>query len=137
MAAAVSFQDRDLDPRYTGYPPSRRLRLVEPSRQLHPRPACRSRRAVYRRRRVLAALVGLGLVLTVARAGGALAGSSLATPGRLPHVQQVVVQPGDSLWSIAGRLGAGRDRRSLVDALAAAHGSSELIAGETLTVSVP
>ena len=52
-----------------------------------PRPARRHQRAVYRRRRVLAALVGLGLVLTVARAGAALGGSSLATPERLPHVQ--------------------------------------------------
>jgi nucleoid-associated protein YgaU len=46
----------------------------------------------------------LGLVLTVARAGGALEGSSLATPERLPHVRTVVVEPGDSLWSIASEV---------------------------------
>src|SRR3974377_1831735 len=80
-------------------PLATRLVLVEsPCRLPRPRPARRHQRAVYRRRRVIAALVGLGLVLAVARAGAALGGSSLATSERLPHVQQVVVQPGDTMW---------------------------------------
>jgi hypothetical protein len=88
---------------------------------------------VLRRRRLVAALAGLGLVLTVARAGAALEGSTLATPERLPHVRTVVVQPGDSLWSIAGRLAPGRDPRSVVDAFVKARGTASITPGETLT----
>ena len=103
LRVRTRFPDRS---RFPGRP-GRRLRLIESDRQHRPRPARSHQRAVYRRRRVLAALVGLGLVLTVARAGAALGGSSLATPERLPHVQHVVVEPGDTLWSIA----AARRRR--------------------------
>src|SRR3974377_1447820 len=101
MAAVVSLEPRHLEDWSTWAParPAPRLVLVEsPCRLPRPRPARRHQRAVYRRRRVLAALVGLGLVLAGARAGGALGGSSLATSERLPHVQQVVVQPGDTMW---------------------------------------
>jgi hypothetical protein len=88
---------------------------------------------VLRRRRILAALLGLGLVLTVVRAGAALEGSSLATPERLPHVRTVVVEPGDSLWSIAHRLAPDRDVRETVDAIVAARdGRSTVIPGETI-----
>ena len=82
----------------------------------------------------MAALVGLGLVLTVARAAAALEGSSPATPGRPPHVRAVVVQPGDSLWSVAHRLAPQTDPREVVDAIVEARGGSSVIApGETVT----
>ena len=115
------------------------LRVVDPEvrRQRHPRPACRHSHAVYRRRRVLAALAGLGLVLAVARAGVALGGSSLASAERLPHVQRVVVEPGDSLWSIAQRVAPSHDPRAVVDQLAARLGSTTLVPGETLAVPAP
>ena len=132
MAAVLS-----LEPRFTEPSSAPRLRLVEPRRQPDPRPARRHQRAVYRRRRALAALVGLGLVLAVARAGSALGGSTLASPGRLPHVAHVVVQPGDSLWSIASRVAPGHDPRAIVDAMSAAIGSSRLTAGETISVPAP
>ena len=105
---------------------------------LRPRSARRHQRAVYRRRRVLAALVGLGLVLTIARAGAALGGSSLATPERLPHVQHVVVQPGDTLWSIARR-GRSRPRRAAdrrPDGAGARH-ARPCCAGELISVPTP
>ncbi len=101
-------------------------------RQPHPRPARRPARVVFRRRRLCAALAGLGLVLTVARAGAALEGSSLASPERRPHVRTVVVAPGDSLWSLAGRLAPQRDPRSVVDAIADARGTSTVSPGETI-----
>jgi hypothetical protein len=113
MAAVLQLEPRfrlEPSPVPAGYPgghgaPDRWLRLIEAeSRQPRPRPARRHQRALYQRRRVLAALVGLGLVLTIARAGVTLGGSPLATSGRLPHVPQVVVEPGDTLWSIAQRV---------------------------------
>jgi hypothetical protein len=144
MAAVIQIEPRYLEPdpfspgRSTPRrPPVRHLRSV-PDRQPRPRPARRHHRAaVYRRRRLLAALVGLGLVLTVARAGAALGGSSLATPERLPHVQHVVVQPGDSLWSIAQRVAPGHDVRPIVDALAHTRGTTAVAAGEILAVPAP
>src|SRR5256885_4478059 len=106
---------------------------VGPYRQPGSRSARRPARAVIRRRRLLAALAGLGLALTVARAGAALEGSSLANPERLPHVRTVVVEPGDSLWSLAARLAPQRDPRTVVDAIAHARGTSTVSPGETIT----
>jgi hypothetical protein len=124
-----------LDP-YADYelqPSARPRHPVGPYRQPRPRLARRPAPGVFRRRRVIAALVGLGLVLTVARAATALEGHPLATPERLPHVRTVVVQPGDSLWSIAGRIAPERDPRAVVDALVEARHSSSLVPGESIT----
>jgi hypothetical protein len=141
MAAVLQLEPRFDDP----VVPVRRLRLVEPERfrpveidrQLRPRPARSHQRAVYRRRRVLAALVGLGLVLTIARAGATLGGSSLATPERLPHVQQVVVAPGDTLWSVARRAAPGHDVRPIVDAMVRTLGTTTVVAGQLISVPTP
>ena len=62
----------------------------------------------------------------MAQAGAALGGS--VPPSLPPSAAQpssaVVVQPGDSLWSVAHRLAPGSDPRPVVDALAAArHGA--------------
>jgi hypothetical protein len=133
MAAVLQLEPRFFDP----VAPGPRLRLIEPDRQSRPRPARRHQRAVYRRRRVLAALVGLGLLLTVARAGATLGGTSLAAPERLPHVQNVVVEPGDTLWSIARRAVPGHDVRPVVDAMARTLGTSTVVAGETISVPTP
>jgi hypothetical protein len=133
MAAVLQLEPRFDEP----VAPVRRLRLVEMDRQYRPRPARSHQRAVYRRRRVLAALVGLGLVLTIARAGATLGGSSLATPERLPHVQQVVVAPGDTLWSIARRAAPGHDVRPIVDAIVRTLGTSAVVAGQSISVPTP
>jgi hypothetical protein len=139
MAAVLQLEPRFGDDlgAFAPVEPIRRLRLIEPNRQPRPRPARRHQRAVYRRRRVLAALVGLGLVLTIARAGATLGGSPLATPERLPHVQHIVVQPGDTLWSIASRAAPGHDLRPVVDAMVHTLGSSTVVAGETIAVPTP
>ena len=60
-------------------------------------------------------------------------GSSLASTERLPHVRTVVVQPGDSLWSLAHRLAPDADPRSVVDVLVDARGTADVTPGETLT----
>jgi hypothetical protein len=142
MAAVLQLEPRYFDPEdgeYEALPqrPVQRLRLIEPDRQYRPRPARSHQRAVYRRRRVLAALVGLGLALAMVRAGVTFGGSLLATPERLPHVQQVVVEPGDTLWSIAGRAAPGHDVRPIVDAMERELGTTEVTAGQTLSVRTP
>jgi hypothetical protein len=89
------------------------------------------------RRRVIAASLGLGIVLTAAHAGLALGGST-TTPGRSPHPQvvNVVVQPGDTLWSIARRVAPSSDPRTVVDKYAAALGTSDLRVGERISLPV-
>jgi hypothetical protein len=111
-------------------------RLVVVHRQPRPR-ATRSKRAVYMRRRVIAASLGLGIVLTAAHAGLALGGST-TTPGRSPHPQVVkfVVQQGDTLWSIAERISPSSDPRKVVDDLAAQIGTSDLQVGQAVSFRV-
>jgi hypothetical protein len=133
MAAVLQIEPRFADP----VAPLPRLRLIESDRQPRPRPARSHQRAVYRRRRVLAALVGLGLLLTIARAGAMLGGSPLAPSGRLPHVQHVVVEPGDTLWSIAHRAAPGHDVRPIVDAMVRTLGTTTVTVGEPLDVPTP
>lgn len=47
---------------------------------------------------------------------------------------QYVVQPGDTLWSIAGELQPDQDRRATVDRLAARNGGAAIHAGQRLVV---
>jgi hypothetical protein len=98
-----------------------------------PRPPLRRAAAVYRRRRLAAALLGLGVLLIAGQAGATLGGDSLAAAERRPHVVSVVVEPGDSLWSVAARLAPDRDPREVVDALIRARGTSDVYPGESLT----
>ena len=103
-------------------------------RQPSPRVARSHGAAVYRRRRLVAAALGLGVLLTAAHAGAALGGTTTA-PGRSPHVERVVVREGDTLWTIAERLDPHGDPRAVVDQLVAAHGSSSVQPGELITWS--
>jgi nucleoid-associated protein YgaU len=112
--------------------------------------------AVYRRRR-LAAVVMLAalLVVTVATAGrvaafvgevgGATAVSptmpaaqpapAAAGPDARPGVGAVyVVQPGDTVWSVARRLKPTGDVRGLVDRIVARNGGAALRPGQALVV---
>src|SRR3954467_9085194 len=113
--------------------------------ELHVLPGGAGDRAVrpaapYGRRRVVAALVAtllLTRLLTGARAGlaplaGPAPGAPAATAGAAGTT--VVVQPGDTFWTIARRIRPGGDVRPLVDRLVAAHGSTVLVAGERITV---
>jgi len=93
---------------------------------------------VYRRRRVVAVLMLVSVVAALALAlqglsasfgDGPLADSRQATP-----TGTYVVQPGDTFWSIAGRLRPDEDPRPLVARMVAAHGSPVLIAGERLAM---
>jgi len=99
----------------------------------------RERAAVYWRRRAIATALGLGIVLTAAHAGVALGGSTTSTSGRSPHphVERVVVRQGDTLWSIARRVAPQSDPRRVVDGFAAQLRTSDLQAGELISIRVP
>jgi predicted acyl esterase len=88
---------------------------------------------VYWRRRVVAVGLALALLGVARQAGAALGGTSLATPERHPQVITYVVQPGDTLWSIAGEIAPNEDPRGVVDALRDSRDSDVLFPGETIT----
>ena len=128
MAAVMTTPRIELEPAVT--------RTV---RRVAPRPVARCGHrpsaATYWRRRAVAVAVGLAVLVMAGKAGAALGGSPLAVPERRPAAtSQSVVQPGDSLWSIAARLEPGHDPRPVVDALAAARGGAPLVPGEVVTL---
>jgi hypothetical protein len=116
-----------------------------------PRPTTQSRRTVaagsarvvsrttYWRRRAVVAVMVVAMLFVMARAGAALGGNTPSAPERHPaHSGQVqgattVVQPGDSLWTVAERLAPDNDPRPVVDALSAARHGTELTPGETIS----
>jgi hypothetical protein len=127
MAAVMTTPRVDIEPAVT-----RTVRRVTPrsvARRGH-RPSA----ATYWRRRVVAAAVGAVVLVMAGKAGAALGGSPLAVPERRPAVSHSVVQPGDSLWSIAARLDPGGDPRPVVDELTAARGGTPLVPGEVVTL---
>jgi hypothetical protein len=72
------------------------------------------------------------VVLAAGQAGAALGSSPLAAPGRPPSVVRYQVQPGDSLWTVAGHVAPNEDPRPVVDALAEARHDAPLLVGETI-----
>jgi hypothetical protein len=117
-----------------------RLRLVnDPElapRTARPRVTRSTRASVFWRRRLIAAALGLGIVLGGVRAGNALGGTTTSTPERRPHVVEVVAQSGDTLWSIAERVAPESDPREVVDALASQRGTADVRAGELIQVQL-
>ncbi|HWK21179.1 MAG TPA: LysM peptidoglycan-binding domain-containing protein [Microbacteriaceae bacterium] len=105
-----------------------------------PRPArsARSRlRLTPRGRAVLLFLIGMpiALWLLVAQLNGGAATGSLEGGS----VQIVMVEPGESLWSIAERVAPGSDPRDVIDAIVAFNhlGSADVMAGQQLGVPAP
>lgn len=86
----------------------------------------------YWRRRAAVVLGALLVVLMAGQAGAALGSSPLAAPGRPPSVVRYVVQPGDSLWTVAGHVAPDEDPRPVMDALAEARHDAPLEVGETV-----
>jgi hypothetical protein len=118
---------------------SPRLVVVRTNLAAAPAPARVPTATVYRRRRVVAAVlvaaVAAALVLAV---GGLLAsfGGGPLTASERPGAPAAVyvVQPGDTFWEIARRLDPSGDPRPLVARLVAAHGSPVLVPGERLAL---
>jgi len=93
--------------------------------------------AVYRRRRL--ALVGavlVALALASVLLDGLL-GARTPAPARPVASVAVVVEPGDTVWSIAAEIDPGADPRPIVDAIVAANGGASLVAGQRLELTVP
>ncbi|HXQ63021.1 MAG TPA: LysM peptidoglycan-binding domain-containing protein [Acidimicrobiales bacterium] len=95
-------------------------------------PRAAARAAAVRRRHILLAAVAVGLLVALAVPWGGKGGNGLASPGPIPGTTLsahtvYVVQPGDTLWSIAERLAPQGDPRPAVTTL------SEQLGGDTVT----
>ncbi len=117
--------------------PSRRVgplpvAVAPPRRRPAPSPRSNRSAATFWRRRIVAVGIVLGTVFVAAHAGEALGGSPLAASGPRPHLVTHVVQPGDTLWKIAGELEPNVDPRIVVDQLVAARHTTALMPGETI-----
>ena len=103
----------------------------------HPSVLARRRARVRRRRVLLATVIGAVLVALALPWGGA-GGRPLATSGpvlagaaTVAHADYIV-QPGDTLWSIAVRLDPSGDPRVVVGELEAQTGSDTVAPGQHL-----
>jgi len=122
---------------------ARQARPVHPVRLVHP--------AVYRRRRLgvalglvsaffvaYLALMGLGVVFgdgaAHADARPSTGAAASATAGVPAPSTTYVVQPGDTLWTIARHLHPSGDIRALVDTLSTRAGSGPLQSGQRLSL---
>jgi Tfp pilus assembly protein FimV len=105
-----------------------------------PRPAlrlvdsgCRRPNAAVLRRRRLAAIALVGLLVAVAFAVASLLLTRPASAGALPVGRAThVVQPGETYWSIAAGLPHDGDLRITVDQLIDANGARPLFAGDRI-----
>ncbi len=89
---------------------------------------------------VIAALVGAAIVAVLVGVGGGVAANDPLQPASpesqvTDTIEIYVVQPGDSLWAIAGRLATpGSDLRPTVDYLSDAAGGSQLEVGQRIVI---
>lgn len=110
------------------------VRPVRPAR----RPAAPVTAATYARRRLVAGILLAVLVVVAAIGVSWLAAPAPDTFEARPVAEvQVLVQPGDTVWSIAEGLAAGSDVRPVVDAIVAANGGADLVVGQRLDITVP
>jgi LysM repeat protein len=95
--------------------------------------AVRSAASVYARRRLVALLL-LVAVVVVSAQGLLSVVSHGATSGLAPATSVHIVQPGESLWSIAQQERPTADMSRLVDELLRLNGSSTLQVGQRLVL---
>jgi hypothetical protein len=86
---------------------------------------------------VLLGLLAVQVVGWVADVDGSPSPEPLdGTARTLVADQEYIVQPGDTLWSIATEIAPDRDPREVVDALRAANGGPELEVGDRLILDI-
>ena len=111
------------------------LRVLEGGRA----PSRLAQQAVYRRRRLVAvALLVLTTVVVLLRANAVVArsaggGTPVPAAGDSSPIVRVV-QPGDTLWSIARELDPGADVRLTVDRLVDLNGGAPLTIGQRVVL---
>jgi hypothetical protein len=88
---------------------------------------------VYRRRRLVAAAVVIGLLLGLA-SFGRQAEATRTADAQAAETVTVVVQPGDTLWSIADTLVDDADLRPLVSELSDLAGGASIQPGQLLQI---
>ena len=108
---------------------------VPPSPARSPRP----RAATYRRRRLVLAVVALvvaslGWRLSSGLTAGARGQSVPPAQAPSSSSSSYVIQPGDTLWSVAERVAGERDVRAVVAELIALNGGETLSVGQPLTL---
>jgi hypothetical protein len=96
--------------------------------QAMPRPPLRR----FRRRRVAVLVFSVAALLGAVRAVAAFGAGPASGTERRPAIH--VVQPGETLWSIAGALRPSGDVRGLVRTLARLNGGSSLQVGQRLVL---
>jgi hypothetical protein len=114
-----------------GHPTRPTLRVLDGGRA----PARVAQQAVYRRRRLVVGLALVAIVTLVfllatsamARIAGGAPSSAAGGPS-----PTVVVQPGDTLWSIAAAVAPDTDVRVTVEQLVALNGGSPIVVGQEL-----
>ena len=83
--------------------------------------------------------LALTLLTAAVLAGAGVVGAQTALAGdgaAAPQTEVVIVQPGETLWSIAGEAVPGADRRDVIIDIQQLNGlsSSQVVAGQTLVV---
>ena len=143
--ASIALQPTTIPPG-PGRPPRPPLRVLDGGRA----PARLAQQARYRRRRLVAAVVTLAVLTAIfllassatARIAGGAPSSAAGDPtptsaaassaAGVAAPATVVVQPGDTLWTIAEAVAPDTDVRVTVDQLVAINGSSPLVVGQEL-----
>ncbi|MFT5201344.1 MAG: Tfp pilus assembly protein FimV [Candidatus Aldehydirespiratoraceae bacterium] len=87
----------------------------------------------YRRRRLAVLAVIIGLVLGLA-SFGRQADATPTAEAQAAEAVLVVVQPGDTLWTIAQNLAPDSDPRPLVTELVEIAGGASILPGQLLTI---
>jgi hypothetical protein len=127
MAAIITFEpDRSTEPDRSACETS-----PVPARSMRPSDGISAE--VYRRRRLAVVAVLVGLIL------GMMSWGRSADAARTPAAEDAqsityLVQPGDTLWTIALDLAPGEDPRPLVDALDEISGGALLQPGQRLVI---
>lgn len=104
--------------------------VAEPVAAVRP---VRADAGVYRRRRLVAIAMVVGVVLGLLSFGRE-AGANRTAEAEAAAAVTVVVQPGDTLWDIARSLAPGEDPRPLADSLSDLAGGTSLQPGQRIVV---